>query len=156
MHPSWRVMESSSVKKQSTETRKHYTVDYGGGGGGGGGEAAWGFFHLRSVGKDKIYGVSATCKGGRDDIQAQFLRQQRITRCVLFLFLTCCCSSSCLLICLHGLCCEEEQIKPSHTCSWRRPTFKKFILCNLMIRLFTNILKFLWRILDLANTHTQE
>lgn len=59
------------------------------------------FSLLNPWGKD---GVSTACKGGGGSTQVQFLRQQQITRCILFLLLTCRCSSSRLLLCFHGIC----------------------------------------------------
>lgn len=71
-------MESSGVKKQSTETRKHYTADYGCVGGKGAEEKsrgkllgvlfAWVFFHLKSGEKNKRYNVSIMSEGGGEDI----------------------------------------------------------------------------------------
>lgn len=54
---------------------------------------ARGFFHLKSGEKNKRYNVSIMCKGGGEDILAQFLRQQQITKCILFFFLSFCSSS---------------------------------------------------------------
>lgn len=138
-------MESSGVKKQSTETRKHYTADYGWVGGGAERSClgvGFFFFPFEICKRDKIHSVSTTGKEGGDDTQAQSLRGQQITRCILFLFLTCWCSFSCLLICFHSICYEEEQITTIvHTRSWKRPAF---MLYNL-IRPLINISKFLWR-----------